>query len=616
MALQKLIGFPLVEADVDDFAARHDQRCPHCGKSFPRRRWSADRRRPSVTAARAEQHRARPAPLATRNWRRVIEGATGRGGIGANLSSAHGRQAVSPPCSSRSTAGRSRCADDGSSLLDVLRDQLGLRSPKDGCSPQGQCGCCTVLVDGQPRVACVTPARRVAGRAITTVDGLARRARERWADALLRHRRQPVRLLHARASSCRLEGLRAKRPDGRPRGRRAGAARPPLPLHRLAHDPRRVGPRRGRRRPTPAPRPRRRGRARADASRAAAPQRVGPDVALGRGGFADDTAPADALVAVPDGAGGWAVGETLAEARAAAGKVQGRRTTVDAAPPARRCPPATGRRRCARRGSSRPTSSPTRRGASRAASRARRSPTAAPSAASCDLGRRGGRPRARRRARPAGARAARPRGRRAPRAQAAAGRRRGRRRRHAASCGSSAPPGIAEAIASVAPGLVVEEVDVAGPAHVDRPAGRRAGPRRPCCSPALAARRRRSPTRVTGATAEAEIDDGGGARARRRRRAARRGRAALLLHRRRPHGAVVGEPRGHRGRRGRRRPRPHHPLLRRPARRRHARRSRSRSSPSAGPPVRGGDAVFAAVAAAAWLHLGCPPDWPTGARWR
>jgi hypothetical protein len=58
------------------------------------------------------------------------------------------------------------------------------------------------------------------------------------------------------------------------------------------------------------------------------PQAVGPSVPLGAGGFADDTAPADALVAVPDGAGGWAVAATLGEARAAAGKVQGRRSTI------------------------------------------------------------------------------------------------------------------------------------------------------------------------------------------------------------------------------------------------------------------------------------------------
>ncbi|MHB8682629.1 MAG: 2Fe-2S iron-sulfur cluster-binding protein [Acidimicrobiales bacterium] len=59
-----------------------------------------------------------------------------------------------------------------------------------------------------------------------------------------------------------------------------------------------------------------------------APQRVGVDVVLGGGGFADDTAPPDALVAVPDGTGGWIVAETLHEARLRAGKVQGRRTTV------------------------------------------------------------------------------------------------------------------------------------------------------------------------------------------------------------------------------------------------------------------------------------------------
>jgi ferredoxin len=62
--------------------------------------------------------------------------------------------------------------DDGASLLEVLRDRLGARTPKDGCSPQGQCGCCTVWVDGQPRVSCVTPAARVAGRDVSTLAGL------------------------------------------------------------------------------------------------------------------------------------------------------------------------------------------------------------------------------------------------------------------------------------------------------------------------------------------------------------------------------------------------------------------------------------------------------------
>ena len=74
--------------------------------------------------------------------------------------------------------------DDGASLLEALRDRLGRRDAKDGCSPQGQCGCCTVLVDGAARVSCVTPVRRVAGRSVTTLDGLDAGVRSRWADAL------------------------------------------------------------------------------------------------------------------------------------------------------------------------------------------------------------------------------------------------------------------------------------------------------------------------------------------------------------------------------------------------------------------------------------------------
>ncbi len=73
--------------------------------------------------------------------------------------------------------------DDGITLLEALRDRLGKRTPKDGCSPQGQCGCCTVWVDGAARVACVTPVRRVAGRAVTTLDGLDPAERQTWAQA-------------------------------------------------------------------------------------------------------------------------------------------------------------------------------------------------------------------------------------------------------------------------------------------------------------------------------------------------------------------------------------------------------------------------------------------------
>ena len=213
--------------------------------------------------------------------------------------------------------------DDGASLLEVLRDRLGLRGAKDGCSPQGQCGCCTVLVDGAPRVACVTPIKRVAGRAITTIDGLANA--ERWAGSFCA----------SGASQCgfctpgiivRLDALRSG-------GARAGDV-DKVERALLAHLCRCTGWRTildaWQSFDVDDVRPRDLDAAsRRAAIEGGGPQRVGPEVSLGRGGFADDTAPADALVAVPDGVGGWAVGETLTEARRAAAKTQGRRTTVD-----------------------------------------------------------------------------------------------------------------------------------------------------------------------------------------------------------------------------------------------------------------------------------------------
>ena len=62
-------------------------------------------------------------------------------------------------------------ADADTPLLWALRDQLGLTGTKFGCG-MAQCGACTVLVDGQPIRSCVRPAAAVAGRAITTIEGL------------------------------------------------------------------------------------------------------------------------------------------------------------------------------------------------------------------------------------------------------------------------------------------------------------------------------------------------------------------------------------------------------------------------------------------------------------
>ncbi|MEJ8835016.1 (2Fe-2S)-binding protein [Ramlibacter sp. AN1133] len=58
-------------------------------------------------------------------------------------------------------------------LLDVLRDTLNLTGSKQGCDG-GECGACTVLVDGQPRLACITLAATVEGQAIETIEGQVR----------------------------------------------------------------------------------------------------------------------------------------------------------------------------------------------------------------------------------------------------------------------------------------------------------------------------------------------------------------------------------------------------------------------------------------------------------
>src|ERR1700687_4615169 len=61
--------------------------------------------------------------------------------------------------------------DPAQPLLYVLRNTLGLHGPKFGCG-LSQCGACTVLVEGKATRSCVTPVKQVAGRAVTTLEGL------------------------------------------------------------------------------------------------------------------------------------------------------------------------------------------------------------------------------------------------------------------------------------------------------------------------------------------------------------------------------------------------------------------------------------------------------------
>ncbi|MGB1504033.1 MAG: molybdopterin cofactor-binding domain-containing protein [Acidimicrobiales bacterium] len=72
-------------------------------------------------------------------------------------------------------------------LLAALRDELRITSPKDGCSPSGQCGCCTVLIDGKARISCQTSLDKASGAEITTLEGVPEAERARMADAFAAH---------------------------------------------------------------------------------------------------------------------------------------------------------------------------------------------------------------------------------------------------------------------------------------------------------------------------------------------------------------------------------------------------------------------------------------------
>lgn len=235
----------------------------------------------------------------------------------------------------------------GETLLNVLRERLGVVSVKDGCSPQGQCGCCTVLINGEPRLACVTPATRVDGRTVTTLAGLPASLRDSLAAAFVTEG----------ASQC---GFCTPGIMMRAAALFIGSGLPEQPNSEIldratvdralaAHLCRCTGWQSIVAALTNSSLPSGDGRDLVTASRRASleggvDQRVGTDIVLGEGGFADDTAPRDARVAVPlppdstvpsvTAAGReWVVADSVLSARANSARVPGRRTTRAAVAP-------------------------------------------------------------------------------------------------------------------------------------------------------------------------------------------------------------------------------------------------------------------------------------------
>jgi len=92
-----------------------------------------------------------------------------------------------PMCSFSLNGEQVSVPGDHPHLLSAIRDGLPesqrIISAKDGCSPSGQCGCCTVLIDGKARIACSTPLEKVAGSDVTTLEGLPDDEVARYAEA-------------------------------------------------------------------------------------------------------------------------------------------------------------------------------------------------------------------------------------------------------------------------------------------------------------------------------------------------------------------------------------------------------------------------------------------------
>ena len=127
--------------------------------------------------------------------------------------------------------------DPDALLVDVVRDALDLTGTKLVCGA-GVCGACTVLVDGEPAVSCLMPARCCGEQNVTTVEGIGASKTASGAEGLHGARRPAMRLLHAglhrRGGGVSRSLARGQRNGGAvARGNRRGVVGPSLPLRRL-----------------------------------------------------------------------------------------------------------------------------------------------------------------------------------------------------------------------------------------------------------------------------------------------------------------------------------------------------------------------------------------------
>ena len=76
--------------------------------------------------------------------------------------------------------------EPGMHVLELLREECGIVSAKNGCAPEGTCGCCLVLIDGRPALSCLRKPEQLAGHEVTTLEGLPEEMRRVLGEAFVR----------------------------------------------------------------------------------------------------------------------------------------------------------------------------------------------------------------------------------------------------------------------------------------------------------------------------------------------------------------------------------------------------------------------------------------------